>query len=267
MTPILSLLSWMRNPVQSIDIDAASAISLHQATLKRNPLLRSLYHLNYAQFKPAYEAVKKLNLPAIELGCGPSFLNEYIPEIIKSDIVIHPNVQRYIDAQRLPFPDNSLSAIFMTNVLHHLSIPANFLKEAQRTLAPGGVLMMIEPSNSFLQRTITNLGSPYEYSDPSVKEWHNSNTGRYSHANNSLAWIIFERDRKRFAAEFPHLELKEIGYQHHLTFYFSGGFHYRPFIPRLFHFLIPQMEKTLRPFRRLLNRWTPFEMVIQIQKR
>lgn len=53
-----------------------------------------------------------------------------------------------IDAEYLPFADNSLSGIYMIASLHHIPTPAKALKEFERCLKPGGlVLIGYEPSN------------------------------------------------------------------------------------------------------------------------
>lgn len=53
-----------------------------------------------------------------------------------------------IDAEYLPFADNSLSGIYMIASLHHIPTPSKALKEFKRCLKPGGlVLIGYEPSN------------------------------------------------------------------------------------------------------------------------
>ncbi len=53
-----------------------------------------------------------------------------------------------IDAEYLPFADNSLSGIYMIASLHHIPTPAKALKEFKRCLKPGGVVLIgYEPSN------------------------------------------------------------------------------------------------------------------------
>jgi len=45
----------------------------------------------------------------------------------------------------LPFADDTLRAIVMTDVLHHLQNLRRFFKEASRCVEVGGKVIMIEP--------------------------------------------------------------------------------------------------------------------------
>jgi len=257
------MLSRFRNPLtMGVDIDGIESITAFMRTIGANPLLQAIYRRRYAMFVPAVEATRSLGLPYVEIGAGPSRIHDLLPGVLKTDVVVHPNIDRVVDAEKLPFATASLAGLFLTNVLHHLPEPGKFLAEAERVLAPGGRLVMIEPSSTWWQRWVTNLGSPYEYNDASVKEWKNEVTGRLTHANNSLPWIIFVRDRARFEAEFPRLKIQSL-YRHTvLDFYLSGGFNYRPFLPRWLFPAVPAVEFFLRPLRR----WVGIELTIEIVK-
>jgi SAM-dependent methyltransferase len=50
---------------------------------------------------------------------------------------------RVADAEALPFPDGSFDIVYSWGVLHHTPNPARALLEAQRVLAPGGVLKIM----------------------------------------------------------------------------------------------------------------------------
>ncbi|MDR1153089.1 MAG: class I SAM-dependent methyltransferase [Bacteroidales bacterium] len=45
------------------------------------------------------------------------------PEAITSDILELDSVDLTFNAERLPFPDNSLGSIVMINVFHHIPSP------------------------------------------------------------------------------------------------------------------------------------------------
>ena len=257
------MLSRLRNPLTfGLDIDSTESISAFMRTIANNPLLQAIYRRRYAQFLPAVKATRALGLPYVEVGAGPSRLEEWIPDILKTDVVAHANVHRVVDAERLPFADGSLAGLFLTNVLHHLPDPEEFLREAQRVLAPGGRLVMIEPSSSWWQRLVTNIGSPYEYNDEKVTAWTNEVTGRLTHANNSLPWIIFVRDRSRFEKTFPDLRIRSIVPHTVFDFYLSGGFNYRPFLPAFLFRFVPLVEILAAPLRR----WMGIEITIEVEK-
>ena len=53
-------------------------------------------------------------------------------------------------ADKLPLPDSSVDLVTVNSVLHHLPDPLAFLKEAIRTLKPGGrIVIMHEPNMAF----------------------------------------------------------------------------------------------------------------------
>lgn len=50
------------------------------------------------------------------------------------------------DAARLPFGDDAFDFVLIRDVLHHVPDPSAVVAEAQRVLAPGGRLVVIEPN-------------------------------------------------------------------------------------------------------------------------
>lgn len=54
------------------------------------------------------------------------------------------------DAHRLPFCDESFSAVVMFDILEHLQTPGHAIGEAQRVLRPGGVLHLFAPCEGSL---------------------------------------------------------------------------------------------------------------------
>jgi SAM-dependent methyltransferase len=200
----------------------------------------------------------------VELGCGPGHIEKYLPGVIKTDVLPHSGVHLVCAAEHLPFPDGSLRALFMVGVMHHLRDPKRFLAEAQRCLADGARLVLIEPSNSWTQRFFTNRFSVVgEFSDNTVTEWRNKGNGPLTGANIALPWVIFIRDRKIFEARFPRLRILDIRWQLWIAFYLSGGMTYRSFIPPCLLFIVRGLERFGgHPF----FRWMATEMIVKIEK-
>ena len=83
-----------------------------------------------------------------------AFLRDYIPGLITSEILPVPEISVALDAQALPFGEQSLRAVVMTNVLHHIARPRDFFAEAGRCVRDGGALIMIEPWVSLWSKLI-----------------------------------------------------------------------------------------------------------------
>jgi ubiquinone/menaquinone biosynthesis C-methylase UbiE len=62
----------------------------------------------------------------LEIGSGAGFLKTYIPSLFTSEVMEVKNVDLVADATQLPFPNDSLDAIVMTDVLHHIPSPKEF---------------------------------------------------------------------------------------------------------------------------------------------
>lgn len=257
------LFFFRANPLmQGLQVDDPRMVPAHRETIESNPILLWIYRRRYEQIAAAVSGSRKATGPILEVGCGPSFLETLVPGLIKSDVVHHKNVHAVVDAHSLPYDDASLFAVCLTDVLHHLRHPERFLAEVDRCLQPGGKLVMIEPSNSWLQKFVTNRASPHEYCDDSRQSWENDVTGRLSHANNSIPWMIFVRDREKFERLFPLLRILRIRRSTLLAYYLSGGVNYRPFLPASCTRLVQWFERLSTP----LHRWMGFEMFIELEK-
>ncbi len=170
-------------------------------------------------------------MPALEIGSGAGFMSEFVPHLITSDVLAVPSVDLVLDAcKTLPFESESLRAIAMVNVLHHLPSSEAFLSEAQRCLAPGGSLSLVEPWitgwSSVVYRHLH-----HEPCEPEVAQWSFDSTGPLSGANQALPWIIFCRDRARFEALFPKLRIESIQLIMPIRYLVSGGVSFRAFAP------------------------------------
>ena len=166
----------------------------------------------------------------LELGSGAGFLSQYLPQAITSEVFPCPDIHVVLDARTLPFPSASLKSIVMVDVLHHIPDNRAFLAEAERCLRPGGSIVMIEPWVSTWSRLIyTRLH--HEPFQPDAKDWTFPSTGPLSGANGALPWIIFQRDRRAFEAEFRDLEIQEVRPFMPLRYLVSGGVSMRPLMP------------------------------------
>src|SRR5438552_16145463 len=99
------------------DLDDARTTLLHREVILNKSFLKKIYEHWYTIF---VEESKSLPPgPCLEIGSGGGFIKEVMPEVITSDIIPLPHCDKCFPADRLPFKEEELSAIFMINVFHH----------------------------------------------------------------------------------------------------------------------------------------------------
>ena len=237
--------------------DPGSRIPLHRQLIDAKPLLRAGYLHWYQELLPAYHETAHLEGEIIELGCGPSFLEEFVPGLVKTDSVPNPYAHKIVDAMRMDYPDATLRAILAVGVLHHLPHPGRFLREAERCLKPGGRLVLVEPSHHYpapgFPKALFSLLDHYEYFDDTVQSWENEGAGNMRGANLALTWLIFERDREIFARRYPSLRIRDLHYHSFLSHILAGGFSLRSVVPRSAISTLFALERALTPFMHRLG--------------
>jgi SAM-dependent methyltransferase len=223
--------------LQAGDVDDPDyRIPVHRQLIRSKPLLYEGYLRWYRELMPAYHQTAHLDGALVEIGCGPGFLDELIPGLIKTDSVPNPFAHAIVDAMQMDYADRSLRAIFAVGVVHHLPHPERFLAEAQRCLQPGGRLALVEPSHHYpvpgFPRRLFTLLDHYEVFDDTVQDWDNEGASNMRGANIALPWVIFERDRARLEARFPSLRRVAVRYHSALSHVLAGGFSLRSIVPR-----------------------------------
>jgi len=118
-------------PPRSSDLEF---IQRHRSVWAARPELRAVYHEFFAELLRMVQG----RAPIVELGAGPGFFKEYYPGLISTDVIPTRWVDVVCDAGALPFPSESVGAMVMLDVLHHLPRPLDFMAEASRVLKPGG---------------------------------------------------------------------------------------------------------------------------------
>lgn len=235
------------------ELDAPERTLQHRATILRKPFLKKIYIqwyrllLNKIPDSGGYKI--------LEIGSGGGFIKEVNSHIITSDILEGVDCDLTFSAEKLPFEDNSLDAILMIDVLHHLPDCSKFFSEAQRTLRIGGKIIMIEPANTVFSRFIYKH-IHHENFDPAAKEWSFESSGPLSGANGALPWIIFKRDYPLFKNLFSDLNCESFEYHTPFAYLVSGGLSYKSLLPgwlysplRIFELLISPLNKLTAMFQ------------------
>ncbi len=222
------LKTLLQHPLtRGLDIDDPHTTMLRRTIIAEKPFLCQIYQEWYAGIVAALPVGSGA---VLEIGAGAGFLTTLIPDLIATDLFICPTLNAVADGHQLPLGDGSLRAIVMSNVFHHLAAPRRFLAEAARCIRPGGVLVMIEPWVTPWSRIIyTRLH--HEPFVPDAPAWEFPSSGPLSDANGALPWMVFQRDRERFATEFPTWTLHSVTPQMPFRYLLSGGVSLRSLMP------------------------------------
>jgi SAM-dependent methyltransferase len=167
------------------------------------------------------------NARSLEIGAGFGIASRYIDglRLTSTDAQVRPWLDAAADAMSLPFRDATFEVVICLNVLHHLSYPAEGLREMVRVLRSGGRLFIVEPHASPMLRFFLAL-TRHEYVDWNVDPFgpENCQTRRRDDGggNNAIGNILFDRP-DRFRQAFPELIVEHDRFVECLVFLNSGG--------------------------------------------
>ena len=179
----------------------------------------------------------------LELGCGASFINEIIKNIIKTDVFYNSNTDLKLDAMEVGLKyENKISNLILVNVFHHISNPELFLRSAEKSLLLGGRIIMVEPSNNIWSRLIYRLVG-HEKFDTEQINWEFESNDPLLDSNQALSWIIFKRDYKKFKKLFPKFSILNKKSIMPLSYLLSGGHTYNTKVGKVFIKIIRKLER------------------------
>jgi SAM-dependent methyltransferase len=258
------LLDFLRDPLlDGMDVDGEKRLELHRKMLAKKRMLRGAFtefHHLFRKLEQRFLIGKGIE---VELGAGVSPMRDSYPEVLATDIVYTPHLDRVINAEAMDLVDNSVKAIYGQNCFHHFPHPDQFFKELDRVLVPGGGAILLEPYYgpfaSFMFKRLFRT----EGFDKTYPSWETPAAGPMNGANQALSYIVFVRDRAQF--ELKHPSLKIVQQQpagNYLKYLLSGGLNFRQLLPDSFTGSIGLLEKLISP----LNRWIALHHVIVIRK-
>lgn len=206
-------------------LDSKKTLLKHRELIRRKPILNRIY-------REWYRILKKKTPKAgevVELGSGAGFIKDILPRTITTDVVKGPDIDRVINAERLPFRNGSVSAFVMVNTFHHIKNPLKALLEMRRCLKKGGKIIMIEPWNTIWSRFIYKNFHHEQFDEKAG--WKTLGKNRLSDANGAIPWIIFQRDLSRFKKDFLKLPLDRVDTHTPFKYIISGGLSYPQLAP------------------------------------
>ena len=235
----------------------------HRRTWDRSPALRALYADWYGRI--AAELPSPAAGPRVEIGSGPGFARQFIPDLELTDLVRAPWHDRELDAQALIYGDTSLGAIVLFDVLHHLPSPRRFFAEVVRVLRPGGRLVMCEPYIGPLSYPVYKLFhvEPLAWRVDPLADQTSPDARDPFDSNQAIPTLLFEPMRAEFEAAFPALRIRRIEHLAGLSYSASGGFSRRPILPMTFWSTLHRLEARLPA---PLRRWAAFRMLVVIER-
>ena len=257
----LLLRSGLSHPLSSgLDIDSIEKNILRSSIVHKKYFLKNIYH-NWYQL-----IIKSLpddvNGQLLELGSCGGFFEEFVPDLIKSDILQIKDLDMVLDGGNLPFSKDSLKGIVMVNVFHHLPDIESFLADADSCVKPGGTIVMVEPWVTTWSRIMYGLFH-FEECRLNSKHWKSPEGGPMSGANLALPWIVFERDRRKFERKFPNWQILRIELHEPFCYLLSGGVSYKSLIlPGLYN-MCRRLEIVVKPW---MHRWALFAAITLVKK-
>lgn len=198
----------------------------HRRAWDTNEALRLLYRRWYGRVKQALPAAR----PWVELGSGPGFAREFIPEMELTDVVRAPWHDRQVDAGALPHETGSVGALVLFDVLHHLPAPARFFAEAERVLVPGGRVILCEPYVGPLSYPIYRWFHE-ERLDLTVDPLAETTPGDPFDANQAIPTLLLDSGAPALTIQFPRLRLVRYERLAGPAYPVSGGFSRGPLLP------------------------------------
>lgn len=218
---------------------------------------RNLLHWYEELYRDQFRQLGDIaSLRILEIGSGVSPLARFHPSVKTSDVLDLDYLDFVFDCHDIdqfePIADGSLDVITLTNVLHHLQRPIEFLLRAARKLRPGGLLIATEPYFSFLSTLIYRYlhHEPVDFAIdlPELAEVR----GPLSSANEALPWLIFTRPAWRGKIEREYeFESQPFRPFTALAYFATGGISRRLPIPRaLYRALFPIDLRLSRLFPR-----------------
>jgi len=220
---------------------------------EKKPALRRIYRGFYEEIAAALP--KGVQGLTVELGSGMGNIKEVLPKCITSDLFPNPWLDRVENAYALSFGPQTVANLILFDVWHHLQYPGAALREFRRVLAPGGVVVLFEPSMGLLGRSVygmfhhepLGLGKSIDWEIP--ENFDPTNQTYYAAQGN--CWRLAREYMPKPAGERPAVlagwEVERVKYFPALSYLLSGGFRGPQLYPDVALPALRAVEKALAP--------------------
>jgi SAM-dependent methyltransferase len=212
------------------------------------PILRRIYrgfHTRIAGHLPA-----DLDGLVVELGSGVADISSVIPHCLRTDLFPNPWIDQVENAYQLSFADQSLAALILFDVFHHLRYPGQALREFQRVLKADGRVIIFDPGLSLLGRIIfgplhpepLGLRLPITWEPP--EGWDSGMIDYYASQSNAHR-IFFQRevDLAKYGWELAALERYA-----DISYVLSGGYSKPQLYPDRWYGVLQSLDRVCDRF-------------------
>jgi ubiquinone/menaquinone biosynthesis C-methylase UbiE len=207
-------------------------------------------------------------LRILEVGSGVSPLQRFHQNVLTSDVLELDHLNYVFDCHSIDrfdrIANESLDVITLTNVLHHLKDPIDFLNKAAAKLKAGGKIIATEPYFSTLSnlifRYLHHEPVDFDIAEPVLSEIR----GPLASANSALPWLIFVKNaswRDRLRGRF---RFEEENFQTFtsISYMATGGISRRLWIPGPIYRGLFRLDLTLgRMLPKLLASFFTIELI------
>lgn len=249
--------------MDKIDVNGGARLEEHRKKLMSKPMLGEVFVHFHDQFRKLDHQFFNGAGLELELGSGIAPMRDSYASVLATDIMKAPHLDRVLNAEAMELEGGSVRVFYAQNCFHHFSKPRLFFDELERTLAPGGGVILLEPYYGVFASFLYKRLFKTEGFDKTYPSWETPATGPMHGANQALSYIIFMRDRAEFEQKYPSLRIVHHRLdRYYLKYIFSGGLNFKQICPDKLSPVLALLQICLRP----LNRWLALHHVIVLQK-
>ena len=245
--------------------DKQATLTNRQTLFKKSNLLHWYKALYLDRFQNIDNILSKTIL---EIGSGASPLKIFYSHVLTSDILPLDYLGFVFDCHEIDRQEGiqnlSLDLITLTNVLHHLKDPIEFLVKAHPKLKKGGKIVLTEPFFSSVS-TVVYKYIHHEPVDCRIKEPRLEHTeGPLSSANPILPYLIFFRNDEwnQVLRRMYYFQVKNIRFFSSCSYFLTGGFSRNIAIPHsIYRSLFSADLKLSRRFPKVFASFFTIELI------